>query len=129
MTKTISEKEMGCMKNLFDATSSLTALGNTLDEKVQYKNLSEMHQELLETIQQNKMPTKGSHQTNRDRSDSYDDDKGKSKDKEEKEEIDNNLTDTEQLSGIKNKKGLIMSVDGDEDSNNSEDGNRNNNSG
>jgi hypothetical protein len=32
---------MGSMKNLFDATSSLTALGNTFNEKVQYKNMSE----------------------------------------------------------------------------------------
>jgi hypothetical protein len=52
---------MGCMKNLFNAASYLTALGNTFGKKVQYKNLSELHQELLETIQQNKTPTKGSH--------------------------------------------------------------------
>jgi hypothetical protein len=121
------EKEMGCMKNLFDAASSLTALGNTFNKKVQYKNLSEMHQELLETIQQNKKLAKGSHRTNTDRSDSDDDDKGKSKGEEEKEVIDNNSTDTEQFSGSKNKKGLIMSVDGAEDSNSSEDDKRNNN--
>jgi hypothetical protein len=41
---------MGYMKYLFNAAFSLTALGNTFDEKVQYNNLSE-NQELLETIQ------------------------------------------------------------------------------
>ncbi len=96
---------MGCMKNLFDAASSLTALVNTFDKNVEYKNLSEMHQELLETIQQNKMPTKRSQQSNTNGSDSDDDYKGKSKDKEEKEVIDHNSTDIEQLSGSKNKKG------------------------
>ncbi len=114
------------MKNLFDAASSLTALGNTFDKKVQYKNLSEMHQELLEIIQQNETPTNRSHQTYTDRSDSDEDDKGKSKDQEEKEVIDNNSTDTEQLSGSKYKKGLIMSVDSAEDNNSSENDNRNN---
>jgi hypothetical protein len=121
------KKEMGCMKNIFDATSTLTVLGNTFDKKVQYKNLSEMNQELLEMIQQNKTLTKGSQQSNTDRSDSDDDDEGKSKDEDEKEIIDNNSTDTEQLSGSKNKKGLIMSVDNAEDSNSSEDDNRTNN--
>jgi hypothetical protein len=57
MTTKKLEKEMGYMKNLFNAASSLTALGNTFDKKVQYKNLREMHQESLETIQQNKTPT------------------------------------------------------------------------
>jgi hypothetical protein len=61
MTTKNLEKEIGFMKNLFDATSSLTALGNTFNEKVQYKYLSEMHQELLEMIQQNKTLTTGSH--------------------------------------------------------------------
>jgi hypothetical protein len=60
------EKEMCCMKNLFDAASSLTALANTFDKKVQYRNLIEMHQELFETIQQHKTPIKGSHQTHTD---------------------------------------------------------------
>jgi hypothetical protein len=78
-------------------------------------------------IQQNETPTKGSQKTHTDRSDSDDNEKGKSKDKEEKEVIDDNSTGTEQLSGSKNKKGLIMSVDGAEDSNSSEDDNRNNN--
>ncbi len=90
---------MGCMKNLFNAASSLTALGNTFDKTGQYRNLTEMHQKLLETIQQNKVPTKGSHQTHTDDSDSDYVDKGKSKDKEVKEEIDDSSTDTEQLSG------------------------------
>jgi hypothetical protein len=86
---------MGCTKNLFNAASSLTALVKTFDKNVKYKNLSEMHPELLETIQQNKMPTKGSQKGNRNGSDSDDNDKGKRKDKEEKEVIDNNSTDTE----------------------------------
>jgi hypothetical protein len=60
---------MGYMNNLFNAATSLTALGNTFNKKIQYTNLIEMHQELLEMIQQHKMPTKGSHQTNKDRSD------------------------------------------------------------
>jgi hypothetical protein len=100
-----NKKEMGCVKNLFDAASFLTALGNTFDKRVQYKNLSEMHQELLEMIQQNKMLAKGSQWTNTDGSDSDDDDKGKNNDEEEKEVIDNKSTDTEQLSDSKNKKG------------------------
>ena len=86
-----------------------------------------MHQELLERIQQNKTPTKGSQQSNMDRSDSDDNNEGESKDKEEKEVIDDSSTHTEHLSGSKNKKGLIMSVDGDEDSKSSEDDNRHNN--
>ncbi len=45
--------------------------------------------------------------------------KEKAKTKEEKEEIDNKSTNTEQLSGSKNKKGLL--------SNSSEYDNRNNN--
>jgi hypothetical protein len=52
---------MGYMKNLFDDAFSLTALRDTFDQKVQYRNLTEMHQELLEMVQQNKTPTKGSH--------------------------------------------------------------------
>jgi hypothetical protein len=60
---------MGYMKNLFNAASSLTALGNTFNKKVQYKNLSEMHQESVEMIQQNEMLTKGSNQTSTDGSD------------------------------------------------------------
>ncbi len=87
-----------------------------------------MHQELVDTIQQNKMQTKGSQQSNTNGSDSDDDDKGKSKDKEEKEVTDNNSTHTEQLSGSKNKKGLIMSVDNAEDSKSTDNDNRTNNS-
>jgi hypothetical protein len=71
------------MENSFNATSSLTALGNTFYKKVQYRNLTEMHQGLLETIQQNKMRTKGSHLTHRDDSDSdyVVDNKNKNKEK------------------------------------------------
>ncbi len=118
---------MGCMKNLFDAASSFTALVNTFDKNDEYKNLSEMHQESLETIQQNKTLTKRSQQSNTNISDSDDDDESKSKDKEEKEVIDDNSTDTEQLSGSKNKKGQIMSVDDAEDSKSTDDDNRTNN--
>jgi hypothetical protein len=85
MTTKRFDKEMGYMKNLFNAESFLMALVNTFNKNVEYKNLSEMHQELLETIQQNKMPTKGSQQSSTDRSNSDDNDEGKSKDKEEKE--------------------------------------------
>ena len=126
--KTILDKEMGYMKNLFNAKSFLMALVNTFNKNVEYKNLSEMHQELLETIQQNKMPTKQLHQTNTDRSDSDYIDKSKSKDEEEKEVIDNNSTDTEQLHGSKNKKGLVMSVDDAEDSNSTDADSKTNNS-
>ncbi len=87
-----------------------------------------MHQELLERIQQNKTPTKGSQQSNMDRSDSDDNNEGESKDKEEKEVIDDSSTDTEHLSGSKNKKGLIMSVEDAGDSDSTANDNRTNNS-
>ncbi len=86
-----------------------------------------MHQELLEIIQQNKTPTKGSHWTHTDNSDIDYVDNNESKDKEEKDKIDDNSTETEQVSGSKNKKILIMSLDGDEDSNSSLDDKRNTN--
>ena len=54
MTTKISDKEMGCMKNLSNAASSLTAIVNTFDEHVQYKNMSDVHQELLEQVQPKK---------------------------------------------------------------------------
>jgi hypothetical protein len=125
---TILDKEMGYMKNLFNAASSLTALVNTFNKNLEYKNLSEMHQELLERIQQNKTPTKGSQQSNMDRSDSDDNNEGESKDKEEKEVIDDSSTHTEHLSGSKNKKGLIISVEDAGDSDSTANDNRTNNS-
>jgi hypothetical protein len=54
--KKISDKEMGYMKQLFDAASSLTALVNTINETVKYKNLTEMHQDLLELMEDSKIP-------------------------------------------------------------------------
>jgi hypothetical protein len=117
---------MSCMKNLFDAASSLTALVNIVDKNVEYQNLSEMNQELLETMQQNKTLIKGPQQSNTDQSDSDDDDsdKGKGKEEEDYEVPDNNSTDLEHLSGTKNKKRLIMSVDDSENSNSTDDDNR-----
>ncbi len=35
--KKMLDKEMGSMKNLFDATSSLTAPVNTFDKNIEYK--------------------------------------------------------------------------------------------
>jgi hypothetical protein len=46
--KKISDKEMGCMKLLYDAASSLTAGFKKFDDNVKYKDLNEMHQVLLE---------------------------------------------------------------------------------
>ncbi len=52
----ISDKEMGYMKNLFNAASSLTAIVNTFNKNIEYNNLSDMHQKLLEKMQPKKTP-------------------------------------------------------------------------
>jgi hypothetical protein len=57
---------MGCMKLLYDAASSLIALVNKFDDNVKYEALNEMHQELLESLEESKMPSKESLDQNND---------------------------------------------------------------
>jgi hypothetical protein len=70
--KIISDKEMGYMKNLSNAASSLTAIVNTFNKNIQYKNLSDMHQELFKQVQPEKI-NKGSQTSKMDKSDSDED--------------------------------------------------------
>jgi hypothetical protein len=51
---------MGYIKLLYDAASSSTALVNKFNDNVKYKDLNAMHQELLESLEESKMPSKES---------------------------------------------------------------------
>jgi hypothetical protein len=114
---------MGYMKNLSNAASSLTAIVNTFDEHVQYKNMSDVHQELLEQVQPKKKTTKGSQTSKMDESDSDEDNEGENED-EDKNYEDDISTNLQQLSGNKTKKGLVIHVDTDlSDDSNSTDNN------
>jgi hypothetical protein len=48
------------MKLRYNAASSLTALVNKFNDNVKYNDLNEMHQELLESLEESKMPAKES---------------------------------------------------------------------
>ncbi len=114
------------MKHLFDAVSSLTAFVNTFNEDINYKNLNDMHQDLLETMDDSKLPAKKSSYSDDDNDN--DNDCRKNENKEDNNVEDGNSTDTEQVHQNRNKTGLRMSVDDGEVSKKSEDDNKSVNS-
>jgi hypothetical protein len=127
--KKISDKEMGFIKLLYNAASSSTALVNKFDDYVKHKDLNEMHQELLESLEESKMPAKESlDQNNDDDDDNESDDTSKNEHTDDYDEEDGNSTDTEQEGKNRKKMKVGMHVENGEESEDSSKDDTNKNS-
>jgi hypothetical protein len=127
--KKISGKEMGCMKLLYNAASSLTAFVNKFNDNLKYKDLNEMHQELLESLEESKMPAKESLDQNNDDDDNNEyDNISKNEHTDDYNEEDGNSTDTEQESRNRKKRKVGLHVENSEESKDSSEDDTNKNS-
>ncbi len=120
---------MGYIKLLYDAASSSTALVNKFNDNVKYKDLNAMHQELLESLEESKMPSKESLDWNNDDDDNNEyDDTSKNEHTNDYDEEDGNSTDTEQDGRNREKMKVGMHIENCEEREDSSNCNMNKNS-